>query len=212
MNIYKYRDEHPLHRTRDEMIEDLIHIYDGKSGLSEGSKNNLIESFLYEWTEYYGKFVGCKLWSKNALLHWEKIRKQKGNPYSQLRHEHIVPRKVIKNLISSNFSPDFNKMNELLNKYLIGVIVTTIEDKALLKDSMPHNWEINDEWARYKHKPIDLYYVKWEINNKKILTYSPTPFEMDNKKISYQVIYQSPTPQSSSKRYNRIEYNDKWNL
>lgn len=121
------------------------------SDLLYGTKQSVIDHVLWVWSEFDGKKKGCLYWSKNAK------RAKDGEP---LIHEHVVPRKIIRDKLFSIKNPTKIKVRNILKTYCIGVVVTKTEDKKLttegLKSKMPEDWEGKDIWARYSKSKIKL--------------------------------------------------------
>lgn len=179
----KYNKKNELYRDRDEMIQDLFYLFNCKD-ISDGSRMALINNILFEWTEYHGKFVGCKLWSRSALELWSINRSDKG-----LRHEHIVPRNIVREILigkyyEGNLNPDI--IRKIFLKYLIGVVVTKKQDELLTdlgyKQIMPDEFYIKgnpsyqDEWLRYRiiGHDIEVCHVFWKKMGRKLIYESKT--------------------------------------
>jgi hypothetical protein len=78
-----------------------------------------------------------------------------------LIHEHLVPRKVIREKLHGLKQPTALDVRRILDRYCIGVVITKDEDKKLdskgLRSSMPKNWkETDDRWARYTEVGIEI--------------------------------------------------------
>jgi hypothetical protein len=75
-----------------------------------------------------------------------------------LIHEHVVPRKIIREKLFALRKPSVTSVKRVLEKYCIGVVVTKEEDDRLrdlrLHASMPEDWDKKDVWARYKKADI----------------------------------------------------------
>lgn len=131
-------------RTKAQISTDLAFIINAP--LTYGTKFAVISEVTWVWSEYYGKYHGCKYWTENALKAKDDLK--------SLIHEHLVPKKIlIKHLINLK-SPQSNEIYNFLEKYCIGVVVTKEEDKKIneagLKSTMPENWDNVDPWSRYE--------------------------------------------------------------
>jgi hypothetical protein len=108
----------------------------------------------WAWTEFEGKYVGCKYWSEAA---W-KIREQQDS----LVHEHVMPKSlVIQRLLGLFPNATESSVNQLLDTYCKGAVITKHEDARLnsqgLRSKMPTDWDEADVWARYKCVGIALH-------------------------------------------------------
>lgn len=159
-------------RTEDEMISDSMFIINAP--IKYGTKFAVLDDICWKWTEFNGKYKGCQYWSKQALKELENLNKnnKKFKYGDYFRHEHIVPRAVFINKIFETTNLNKIILKELFNKFMIGVVVTIKEDKALdsagYRQKMPkefndHNsQEYNNEWLRYKKvKKINIRRGHW---------------------------------------------------
>lgn len=117
--------------------------------LSYGTQFCVASEILWVWSEFYGKHIGCKYWSKEALRIWQTQKPSvKG-----LVHEHLIPRKVLIHKLFNEVERDQHKIYEFLEKFCVGVVVTKAEDQALndagLNSKIPDNWDNKDPWTRY---------------------------------------------------------------
>jgi len=111
---------------------------------------------LYEaswvWTEFDGKHEGCEHWSAAA---WEFRSQTK-----MLTHEHVVPIKVVIELLLKLPSPTASSVHQLLESFCKAAVVTREEDARLnrlgLRSKMPSGWDGSDVWARYTLAKIGL--------------------------------------------------------
>lgn len=67
-------------RTKEQICNDIEFII--MSDVSYGTKFAVISEITWVWTEYYGKYDGCKYWSEQALNFKSDTKK--------LIHEHLV--------------------------------------------------------------------------------------------------------------------------
>ena len=117
------------------------------------------------------KYVGQRYWSKNAIKHYCQLNplEEKGlKACVNLRHEHAVPRKIIKEKIinilnkqnNSNKNSKIKEVYKIINKYSKSVVVTKDEEKKLnekgLKQKMPKDWDEKKWYARYEKSGINI--------------------------------------------------------
>jgi hypothetical protein len=142
---YNYQPRHKHFRSEDDLARDLSRILG--LPLTLKTKVDVINSFLWAWTERYGKHEG-RVVSKAASSH-EAVHGHKG-----LIHDHAVPRKAVTEMLLHLKSPSADDVHRILKEYCEGVLVTKDEDsllsKAGLRSRMPKNWDGKDCYARYK--------------------------------------------------------------
>ena len=148
-------------------------IFDTNNAIPDYIKKMLLERLLWATTEHdnngiYKKYEGQPYWSKGALRKMilniaEKQNNPKLNPFQDLRHEHSIPKKIIRELTLVNDITE-DKAFEILNKYGHAVVISKDEDKLLnqkklrSKLAMPIE-KINtmdDVFSRYKIAEIEL--------------------------------------------------------
>src|ERR1035437_8238166 len=131
-------------RSKEVICQDVSHIL-RCSELHIGTKLAVVDQIFWVWSEFDGKHAGCKYWSKAAI---ESGLKNKG-----LVHEHLIPRKVVREMLLNLDHPFPEAVNDILERLCIGVVVTKAEDKRLkdlgLNSKMPAYWDQQDLWARY---------------------------------------------------------------
>lgn len=146
-------EKNPKYRTKEEMCNDLSYILNEKK-ISFGTKMAVVDNIFWVWSEFYGKIKGCKNWSVEAKKAYESDKSIK------LIHEHIVPRKVIRDKLFNLENVNSTEIMKVLNSYCIGVVVTKEEDNRLnsigLRSKMPINWDGKDPWARYVAAAIEI--------------------------------------------------------
>ena len=128
-------EKHKRYRTKEQIAADLAVVL--AAPLSYGTKFAVLKEATWVWTEFEGKYKGCKFWSTAALA------EKRANPKSRnLRHEHVVPKKVVIDLLMQLNSPTPETVRALCDRFLIGVVVTLEEDAALarFRDSMPQEF------------------------------------------------------------------------
>ncbi|NRY64160.1 hypothetical protein [Clostridium beijerinckii] len=168
------RKEDKKFRTREEMICDSIFII--KAPLTYATKYAMIDNICWSWTEYNGKYKGCEYWSEGALKLLNELKKdnEKIDYQKHFRHEHIVPRKILIDKILSLTNLNEEIYKNILNKFMIGTVVTVSEDENLnslgYRQKMPVEFfEINspeyeNEWLRYKKANIIVKKGSWSDN------------------------------------------------
>lgn len=143
------------HRTKDRMIEDVL--WTLNSPLSYGAKYGVLYQVTWEWSEIHGKYLGCPYWSKLALM-WYASKKT----LKELRHEHVVPKKVVIDMLFKLSQLTAGSVKEICERLLIGVVLTKVEDEILnveFGSSMPPEFfdeaspGFNDVWLRYRRHP-----------------------------------------------------------
>lgn len=175
-------------RTKEQMLED-VYVAFTKTDLSNGAKVSILNDVLWQYTHYYGKYVGCPLWSQKAIVAYNNLNANK-NFDEIFIHEHVVPKDIIrKRLISLYSESKLSKeiIKTIIEKCLIGVVILKEEDKVLdrtnLRKKMPpylegkplEDYSEEDVWSRYTclnkflNFKINVCKVK-EENNKLIIT------------------------------------------
>jgi hypothetical protein len=148
--VARISDKSPFYRTKETMSIDLALILNNKE-LHRGTKKAVVDNVLWTWSELDGKYMGCRYWSATA-------RKTNNSKSKGLIHEHLIPRKVIKEKILSLESPTHETIYKFLESFCVGVVITKEEDKILnnlkLASSMPIDWDGKDRWLRYKNANI----------------------------------------------------------
>ena len=179
--------------TKNEMAHDIINLM--KGDFSDFIKEEVLDNILWAVTEIRdyefskivpkAKYRGCKYWSGEALKKAYGINspteltsssKYKNN--NDLRHEHVIPKAVIKSYILEYINNTILDSNELYNK-ILGVLnhsygcVLTKEQASnvdkIYKDKMPSGKEDifnpKNTWARYKILDDDIYNVSWDLKS-----------------------------------------------
>ena len=145
------------YRTKDEICGDLAFVLACEE-LHIGTRLCVVDQVFWVWSEWDGKHRGCKLWSAKAREVAEQVGK--GPLRGILIHEHLVPKKLIREKLLALPSPSAVEIRILLDAWCIGVVVTKEEDKRLndcgLGSSMPRDWDGKDVWARYTMAGIDV--------------------------------------------------------
>lgn len=133
----------------------------------------LLEKLLWATTEHdnnglYIKYAGQPYWSKGALRKLisnitEKQNNPNLNPYQDLRHEHSIPKKIIRELTLVNDITN-KQAFKILNNFGHAVVISKDEDKLLdqkklrFKLAMPIEEikTMDDVFSRYKIAEIQI--------------------------------------------------------
>lgn len=138
-------------RPKDVICRDVSHVL-RSSDLHIGTKLAVIDQIFWVWSEFDGKYAGCKYWSKAAT---ESGLKNKG-----LVHEHLIPRKIVREMLLKLDNPSPEAVYDILDRYCVGVVVTKAEDTRLnqlgFNSEMPINWDHQNLWARYEAAGIEV--------------------------------------------------------
>jgi hypothetical protein len=143
-------EKNPRFRTKRRIAEDVAFVLNAP--LSWGTQYAVIAETLWVWSEFDGKYKGCKYWSERA---WAR----RDDKTKMLRHDHAVPKKILiaeLRKLSGTATPD--QIERLLGSYCIGVVITKEEDDLLNdnghRSTLPG--EELDPWARYRKAGIVL--------------------------------------------------------
>ena len=140
----------PRFRTKSQICADVSSVLG--ASLHYGTKFAVLAEVVWVWSEFNGKYVGCKYWS---LAAW-KVRESD----QKWIHEHVVPKSVIIERLMALSAPTFQAVNDVLQRFCIGVVVTHEEDQRLnklgLRAKMPEGWDGEYPWARYKAANIEV--------------------------------------------------------
>lgn len=126
------------------------------SSMTYGGKHSVLSEVCWSWTEFTGKIRGCPYWTELALLQRFK------DPKAKVRHEHVVPIRVVINILFDLHLPTADNVFEILDRLLIGVVVDESEDDCLNVEfpaDMPPEFfdptslSFRDPWLRYRRLP-----------------------------------------------------------
>ncbi len=149
-------------RTREQIASDVATIL--KADLTYGTKWSVIDNAMWSWTEFDGKFVGCPNWTQMAILRYVEFGGKRGWK-KHLRHEHVVPRSIVSQLVVGLQEPIPSSVYDLFSRFVIGCIVDRTEDAVLNKyrSSMPAEFDdpthadYKNPWLRYERCQIAIY-------------------------------------------------------
>ena len=85
------------YRSKEEIAKDLAFILTAR--VSYGTRFAVLKDAMWVWTEFNGKYEGCAFWTPLAMAKYAMNRKQKGKKIAGLRHEHIVPKRVVMEML-----------------------------------------------------------------------------------------------------------------
>ncbi|UOR12820.1 hypothetical protein [Halobacillus amylolyticus] len=110
--------------TKTDMVKSFSKVYQlyTLSELPLANVHILLDHFMWTWTEFDGKYRGCKWWSEKA---YEQYATGKEKRTKGLIHDHVVPRDVIRYetfKILGNNSSD-KQLYDFFNKHLIGCVI-----------------------------------------------------------------------------------------
>ena len=132
------------------MSEDIAKILSAQD-LSYGTKFVVLADATWVWSEFDGKYTGCKYWS---------IAAGEAKSDKDRCHEHVIPKKCIILKLFELDSPTGESVYKILDTYCVGAVITRAEDKKLTKAgfrfSMPPDWDKINVWARYLHADIKM--------------------------------------------------------
>jgi hypothetical protein len=156
----QYSKTDPRFRTKNQIATDISFIL--AAPIFEGTKFAVLKDAMWTWTELDGKYSGCKFWTPLAFAKQHVNRIAKRNAWSGLRHEHIVPKRVVIDMLRALKDPTPEAVFEICENFLIAVVVTTEEDAILneFRSLMPPDFynpaspSYRDPWLRYKHSKI----------------------------------------------------------
>ena len=148
-------------------------IFETRNEMPDYIKKMLLERLLWATTEHdnqgnYKKYEGQPYWSKGALRKLisniaVKQNNPKFNPYQDLRHEHSIPKKIIRELTLVNDITN-EQAFEILNNFGHAVVVSKEEDKLLnqkkLRSKLAMPLEkiitLEDVFSRYSKAEIQI--------------------------------------------------------
>ncbi len=128
---------------------------DIENGLHEGMNKFLSNLYLSFFNK--NKLFACEYISEKALKLVKSNKKQslKGTIF-----EHMVPKSAYIQKVSEEKAKKGilkqKNVEQLLKKYFHCALITADEDKKLMKNKMPDDWDKNDVFARYYIASISL--------------------------------------------------------
>lgn len=158
-------------RTTDAFWKDISVLLSGD--FSPGTRRIVVNGAVWCFTEGPGrkhKYVGCRFWSRGAI---DDVNARGFEGLSKrLRHEHVVPRKLVIEEILGLAAPTPEDVQRAFERYAIGCVVTVDEMRRLdrgHRKSMPPDWRtpgpggLPDVWARYTVAGVErVGPLRWE--------------------------------------------------
>jgi hypothetical protein len=145
----------PRHRTKATICEDVATVL--KSSLSHGTKHAVLAEVVWVWSEFDGKYTGCRHWSRAAVA-----ARAAGEKARSFVHEHVVPKRIIIERLFALPSPvRAADVERVLSTLCIGAVLTREEDRRLtesgLRSGMPGDIaDFTNPWARYAAVGIEM--------------------------------------------------------
>lgn len=145
-------DKSRLFREKEQICADIAHVLADRL-LSLCAKFAVVDQAIWIWSEYDGKYEGCR---------WRSVKACNGDDGTNdpLIHEHPVPRKVIRDMLFELQAPTPQNVRAVMDKFCLGVVIRKSEDVALtrkgLRAAMPHNWDRKDPFARYREVGLEI--------------------------------------------------------
>lgn len=156
----------PRFRTKDEIVVDIAFIL--TAPVTFGTKYAVLSQAAWAWTEMTGKYEGCPYWT-DAAFGWYCATRHAKFKRKFLRHEHAVPKSAVIKMLTELRSPTVDDVRGICESFLIGVVVTKLEDDILnlqYKSTMPQDFydsssaEYRDPWLRYKRTGIRYHRIE----------------------------------------------------
>ena len=159
--------------NKENIAKAISIIFDSKNALPDYIKKMLLERLLWANTEHnnqgsYQKYFGQPYWSKGALYQLasnlgKRINNPKHRIYQDLRHEHSIPKRIIRELILKN-KVSKDETFKILNTYGHAAVISKDEDGSLnakrLRTKMAIPIErinsMEEVFSRYKEADIQI--------------------------------------------------------
>jgi hypothetical protein len=152
----------PRYQSKEDIVRDLTHVLNAH--LSPATKYAVVHYAAWKWTEFDGKYH-CPYWTEKALSQKPNVGSTDKELSKHFRHEHAVPIKVVWEMLSVLRSPTQEQVEEICESFMIGVIVTLLENSELngrYRQTMPPEFsnpegdKFHDKWLRYKLNGITV--------------------------------------------------------
>jgi hypothetical protein len=167
-------------KNKEEIAKTIEILFDTKNNVPDYLRKMLLERLLWATTEndndgIYKKYDGQPYWSVGALNKLLDNISNKEKTFHDLRHEHAVPKKEIKEKIENLKNKSTKNILRILNNLGFAVVVTKQEDKKIndtgFRTKMPKQIDLKSNleivFSRYIETGIKVCHVG-EINLKKI--------------------------------------------
>lgn len=147
-------DFRPKYTSKDEIVRDVTFIL--SAPVSDATKAIVLKRAIWSWTEWDGKHVGCRFWTTLAQSTFSEGTTRRKR---LLRHEHVVPLKVLKRMLVSLRPPSLDSVQAVFEQFVIAAVVHRSEHDALdakFKCSMPPEFDdpqsqdFQNPWLRYE--------------------------------------------------------------
>ena len=151
----KISEKNLRYRTKEQMTKDVHFILNAP--VSYAAKYAVLHEVTWIWTEFHGKHLGCKFWSKAAL-------KLPRKGISKLAiHEHLVPRRIVISRLIGLSQPSHDDVFSILDRYLIGVVITNEENARL--NAAKYGKEMPPEFYQNDHPDFDNPWIRYQKCN-----------------------------------------------
>ena len=141
--------------NKKEIAKTIALLFDSKNNIPDYLKTKLLDSLLWATTEYNDsgkkdKYFGQPFWSERALKQILINKKSGVNLEKDLRHEHAVPKKLIKDKILTLKNKSEEEIFNILDKLGHAVIISKDEDEKLNRLHRSSSPNLYDVFSRYK--------------------------------------------------------------
>lgn len=144
--------------SKDEIVRDVVFIL--SAPVADATKAVVLRRAIRFWTESGGKHEGCRYWTSLARSEYlRRMVKPKRQRTKELCHEHVVPLKVIKQMLLALEPPTHDAVRHIFQNFVIAAIVHATEDAQLrrqFKSSIPPAFSdpassgYHNPWLRYE--------------------------------------------------------------
>jgi hypothetical protein len=142
-------EKNPRFRTKEQICADVAVVLNAP--LSWGTQHAVIAEALWVWTEFDGKYDGCRVWSESA---WASRSSKK-----ELRHDHAIPKALlVEQLRLLRNKASVEDVREILDQN-VGVVITKAEDAILTGCGLRSNLPVNEQFdpmSRYRVASINV--------------------------------------------------------
>lgn len=154
-NLYRRLQEEHLLVIAQQIVSLLPIARDLRSAMHRVARWQL-RNLLWRWTVDAVRGDGVvEVDAARRAAIWPITRLAKDLPFRERRHEHVVPRAVIVNLLLESEMADARDVYDTISRYCLAAVVSRGEsallDRGPLRSTMPDGWQWgDDEWARYR--------------------------------------------------------------
>lgn len=156
-------------KNKENIAKAIELLYKPENGIEDYIRKMLIDRLLWATTEQsdngnFIKYSGQPFWSVGALKRLLENKNDGKKPFEGLRHEHSVPKKVIKNSIINLQDKTFENIFKILDNLGHAVVVSKEENDELNKSGfgskmpikLPDNPTIDQIFSRYKEVKVKI--------------------------------------------------------